>query len=83
MDQVETDDFILVTDGSLVTDLVSLYVTDSMVFFCQSDTQLMVESEEDDADVECVGPEGLGATTSDGGWGGLGLPLPPPSLPSH
>ena len=43
----------------------------------------MVESEEDDADVECVGPEGLGATTSDGGWGGLGLPLPPPSLPSH
>ena len=33
MDQVETDDFILVTDGSLVTDLVSLYVTDSMVFF--------------------------------------------------
>ena len=33
MDQVETDDFLLVTDGSLVTDLVSLYVTDSMVFF--------------------------------------------------
>ena len=35
----------------------------------QADTEFMVESEEEEEEdgVECVGPEGLGATTSDGG----------------
>ena len=64
MEQVEKDDFFFRDHCSLVC---FACVTGSRVVFCQADAQWMVESEEDDADVECVGPEGLGATTSDGG----------------